>query len=222
MKTYFILLLSSFLIPFLFSFERQIFFIKNLKFVFKSVFVVAIPYLIWDEIFTSNKIWGFSSEHIVGFKILNLPIEEILFFVVVPYVIIFVYEVINFYLKDKVINLQKKIFLFASILNFVLAMILIDKTYTATQLIVTSLFFFFAYFFGCKTLERKNFWVLIFISFVPFFIVNYFLTSLPVVWYNENKITGLRIITIPIEDFLYHFTMTSFYILSYNYFKLKK
>lgn len=222
MKTYFIILLSSFIIPFIFSFEKQIFFIKNYKSVLKSILVVAIPYLIWDEIFAFNKIWGFSSERTVGLKIFNLPIEEILFFVIVPYALIFIYEVINFYLRDKTLQIDKRIYLASAIVFIIFSILFHSKTYTFSQSILTALFFISAFYLKWKILETKNFWILIFISYIPFFVVNYFLTSFPVVWYNQNEIIGFRVITIPVEDFFYHFTLTSFYLLAYNYFKQKR
>jgi lycopene cyclase domain-containing protein len=222
MKAYLILLISIFFIPFLFSFEKKIYFIKNLISVLKSILVVAIPYLIWDELFTANGIWGFSDKHIIGLKILSLPLEEVLFFVVVPYSIIFLFEVFNFYVKDKVISINRLLLIFLAASFLVLTLIFYSKTYTAIQALIFSIFFTSAYFVKFEILSSRNFWIFIFLSFIPFFVVNYFLTSLPIVWYNESKIIGLRIITIPVEDFFYHFTLTSFYLLAYKYFQLKK
>lgn len=82
MTEYSILLISSIIVPLIFSFEKQIFFIKKIKQVLLSIVIVGIPYLIWDEIFTQNKIWGFSEGRVSNFKIFSLPIEEVLFFVV--------------------------------------------------------------------------------------------------------------------------------------------
>jgi lycopene cyclase domain-containing protein len=49
------------------------------------------------------------------------------------------------------------------------------------------------------------------IILIPFLIVNGILTGAftpsPVVWYNDSENLGLRIITIPIEDLGYAFTM---------------
>lgn len=222
MKTYLILLISVIIIPLLFSFEKNLYFIKNLKNVFKSISVVSIPYLIWDELFTSNKIWGFSDEHLIGLKILNLPVEEILFFFVVPYSLIFLYEVFNYYVHDRSISNKSSIFVFLVIIFSVLAVIYSSKIYTAIQFFLISLFFLSAYYIKWKILSSKNFWIFILFSFGPFFIINYFLTSIPVVWYNENEIIGLRLISIPVEDLFYHFTLTTFYLLVYKYFQSKK
>jgi len=45
------------------------------------------------------------------------------------------------------------------------------------------------------------------ISLVPFLIMNGILTSLPVVEYNPQHIMGIKIFTIPIEDFGYLFLL---------------
>jgi lycopene cyclase domain-containing protein len=49
------------------------------------------------------------------------------------------------------------------------------------------------------------------ISILPFLIVNGILTGMftpsPIVWYNESHIIGWRIVTIPIEDLFYCFSM---------------
>ena len=43
------------------------------------------------------------------------------------------------------------------------------------------------------------------VSLIPFFLVNGILTSIPIVWYDNAENLGLRIFTIPIDDFIYLF-----------------
>jgi len=50
--------------------------------------------------------------------------------------------------------------------------------------------------------------------------VNYILTSLPVVTYNSEAIWGKRILTIPVEDFLYSYVLLSLCL--YVYFLVQK
>jgi lycopene cyclase domain-containing protein len=42
------------------------------------------------------------------------------------------------------------------------------------------------------------------ISLLPMFVVNGFLTALPVVIYNDSQNLGIRLGTIPVEDFAYN------------------
>jgi hypothetical protein len=62
---------------------------------------------------------------------------------------------------------------------------------------------------------------------IPFFIVNGILTSLPVIWYNNQATLGIRIGTIPVEDFIYNGGLLLLAIMGYEwsnrkFFKLKK
>ena len=50
---------------------------------------------------------------------------------------------------------------------------------------------------------------------ILFAIFNHVLTSLPVVTYSPQAITGIRAGTIPIEDFFYNFSLLSFYLIIY-------
>jgi lycopene cyclase domain-containing protein len=46
---------------------------------------ILVIYLVWDTWAISRKNWYFDGAQIIGFKILGkIPIEEILFFVIVP------------------------------------------------------------------------------------------------------------------------------------------
>ncbi|WP_435524242.1 lycopene cyclase domain-containing protein [Chryseobacterium indoltheticum] len=46
---------------------------------FKSALIVAFIFICWDIWFTKIGVWWFNDRYVIGWKILNLPIEEILF-----------------------------------------------------------------------------------------------------------------------------------------------
>lgn len=217
MTEYSILMFLSFIIPFLFSFEKQIFFIKRIKEVLISILLVGIPYLIWDALFTKHKIWGFSEGRVSDLKFFLLPLEEVLFFVVVPYALIFIYEVLNFYFRDRVIHLNLNYYLIIALAFLFLSIIAYPRIYTTTQMLVTALLFLFISVFKIDIIRKKNYWLFILISFIPFLVVNYFLTSIPIVWYDNSENLSIRILTIPLEDFFYHYTYSSFVIIVYSY-----
>jgi lycopene cyclase domain-containing protein len=60
---------------------------------------------------------------------------------------------------------------------------------------------------GTRLIQRPLFWVFLLVMFCFKLIVNGYLTWRPIVIYGAQHQLGLRIITIPIEDFLFGFSM---------------
>jgi lycopene cyclase domain-containing protein len=152
---------------------------------------------------------------------IGLPIEEIMFFIVVPYSCIFIYENLVHFIGEKNLFFNKWLYLFPSVIFIILGIIFYRQDYTILAMFSCALFFIIATVFYPTILKMRNYWLYIIISFVPFIIFNYLLTSLIVVYYNPNAIWGIRITTIPLEDFFYNFAMLSFYLMAYIYFKNK-
>ncbi|HMA83244.1 MAG TPA: lycopene cyclase domain-containing protein [Candidatus Thermoplasmatota archaeon] len=217
------------LFPLLFSFKWVFPYYKNYKPLFASILIVGGIYILWDIIVTFRGDWWFNHEYLIdlGFTIGGIPLEEALFFVVVPYSCIFIYENLQYFFKDKNISFNKWIYYAISILLFIIALIYYHQEYTILALLSVSTFFIIAATWFPDLLQSRNYWAYILISFVAFIIFNYLLTSIPVVLYNPNAIWGGtvdqlwygRFITIPFEDFFYNFSMLSFYLLVYRYFK---
>jgi lycopene cyclase domain-containing protein len=60
-----------------------------------SISLSAIPYLIWDVWATDRGHWSFNTKYITGNYIYNLPVEEVLFFFVIPFCILFCWTLIS-------------------------------------------------------------------------------------------------------------------------------
>jgi lycopene cyclase domain-containing protein len=187
---------------------------KKLPSVFCSIIIVSSVFISWDIFATANHHWGFNERFIIGFTIFSLPIEEILFFITTPYSCIFIFECIEYYLKDKIIITRKVHFLLFLIFTAA-SFFLRTKPYTCVVLAFCALFFILARFLFKQIIGSRNYWLYIGISFLPFLAINYILTSLPVVLYNPLAICGLHVFTIPLEDFFYSYSMLSFYLLCY-------
>ena len=89
MSYYLAILLFSISIPFVFSFHKKIEFYKKFNILPKVLIFSALPYIIWDLIFTEMGVWGFDKLYTSEFYIYNLPIEEILFFLIIPFCCLF-------------------------------------------------------------------------------------------------------------------------------------
>ena len=83
------------LIPLIASFHPKLKFYKQWKYYLPAMAIVAVVFLIWDEIFTQAGIWGFTETYLLGLTIGNLPVEEILFFVCIPYACVFTYYAVK-------------------------------------------------------------------------------------------------------------------------------
>jgi lycopene cyclase domain-containing protein len=51
----------------------------------RSVLPVAVAFLLWDEVAIAAHVWAYNPGYITGLQIpVRVPIEEVLFFVVIP------------------------------------------------------------------------------------------------------------------------------------------
>jgi len=71
-------------------------------------------------------------------------------------------------------------------------------------------------------LRQRLFWVFWLTVTVLMFIVNGYLTWRPIVIYNEAKMLGVRLFTIPIEDFFFGFSLIGLNLIIWEYFNRKK
>ena len=215
--------------PFLFSFKWVFPYYKNYKPLVASIIIVGGVYIFWDILVTWRGDWWFNHEYLVdlGFTIGGIPLEESLFFVVVPYSCIFIYENLQYFFTDREIPFNKSVYYLIATLLAIAGLFFYHQDYTILALLSASSFLFIAASWFQEILRSRNFWLYIAISFVAFLIFNYLLTSIPIVLYNPNAIWGGtveqiwygRFITIPFEDFFYNFSMLSFYLFVYRYFK---
>ncbi|MDO9376776.1 MAG: lycopene cyclase domain-containing protein [Ferruginibacter sp.] len=204
--TYFLVLAAALAGPLALSFDKKVAFYKSWKYVFPAMIIPAILYIGWDIFFTSVGVWSFNENYITGFHLVNLPIEEMLFFFVVPYCCLFIYACIQTYFP----KLQPGSFTKAS--WWVLAVSLVGIGIFFYQRYYTSWAFFFCGLFMVTIsaapkwfpgLNRTAFFVSYLLILIPFLFVNGVLTSLPVVLYNDAENLGIRIYTIPFEDVFY-------------------
>jgi lycopene cyclase domain-containing protein len=215
MNTYLIINLLIIIFPLALSFDKKVAYYKNIKPIIVSTIFIGAIYIIWDSVAVSRGDWSFNQIFVTGYNLFNLPVEEILFFITVPYSCIFIYEVIRSYFQEKELNLNRYIIIFFIIFFTGLAVIFNSQYYTFTVLLFSAVFLILALSFYRSILKSRVYWTTILISYLPFLIVNYFLTSLPVVVYNKKAIWGIRVITIPLEDFLYSYSLISFWLIVY-------
>lgn len=220
--TYLALMLFSFAGPFFLSFSKHVQFIKKWKYLPIPLLVTTTYFVLWDSIFTKIGIWHFNENYILGYKILHLPIEEWMFFFIIPFCCVFIYECANYYIKkDFLQEYAYKINAVILVFISVVAILNFNKIYTAFNFIsAATLMAYVQFILKPKWLGR--FYVGYLFSLIPFFIVNGILTYLPVVTYNNAENLGIRLFTIPIEDTIYCLLLLLMNVAMYEYFKGKK
>jgi len=201
----------SFAGPFLLSFDKKVHFYTHWKTLFPAILVVGTGFIAWDIYFTENGIWGFNPDYLSGITIINLPIEECLFFFTVPYACVFIYEVMRAYFpKFRPAQLAYGFSFVFTLTAISLALVFSQNWYTFYALLGAGLLNWIIY-FGWTPKWYPYFVISFIITMIPFLIVNGVLTGAvtpePVVWYNENHIMGPRVVTIPVEDIFYNFFM---------------
>ncbi len=224
-NTYFyaVILLITLIGPLSFSFDKRVHYYTYFNYTFLSSLVVATPFIFFDMLYTYYSVWGFNDLYHLPFYIFNLPVEEFLFFFIVPFSCNFIYlNVCKYFSKIQLPKLNSLLIL-GAIVCFLLAFMFYNKSYTCFTFLSTALLLLYL---KVQKANFTNFVILSYIlSCIPFILINGVLTGMltqnPVVWYNSNEIIGIRCITIPIEDFSYSFNLLVLNFISLEYFKSK-
>ncbi len=203
---YLIIDLACISIPFAFSFHPRLGFRKQWKYFFPACLGTAIVFLVWDYFFVRGNVWSFNSRYITGVYLFGLPLEECLFFICVPYACMFTYHAITLFFKSSRYIQAANYFSWCLVAFLVVSGVLnIGRLYTSVT------FLLLAVFLVVLLVRRVSFLPQFYMTFaiilVPFFVSNGLLTGTglaePVVRYNDNFNTGIRLLTIPFEDTFY-------------------
>lgn len=212
--------------PIIRSFEPRIKYASKWYALFPALILTGAFFLIWDHWFTLSGVWEFNPRYLLGFYIFQLPIEEWLFFITVPFACIFIYEVLIYFFPKDIFKSAGKPFVFVMIpVLLLLALLNFDKMYTAVNFIVGAIALVIHWvIFKDKFLGRFLFAYLV--HLIPFILCNGVLTGgitpEPVVIYNNAENLGIRIWTVPIEDTIYSMTLLLMNVSLYEYFKKRK
>ena len=220
--TYLALMILSLAYPLAQSFEKRVKMYTRFKPILGGILFMMLVFIPWDIAFTVNSFWGFNDAYITGIKLFHLPVEEWMFFLLIPYCCFFVHFVAEYFIKiDWLFDWRRVIGWLIVIVFSIIGLLHIENWYTATAFLGCSsfltllLFTRFDFFLG-------RFWITYLICIIPFVIVNGQLTHPPVVWYNDAQNLGQRLhlegwANIPLDDFAYNMLMLLMSISGYYY-----
>ena len=210
---YLILNIISIAFPLLLSFDKNVKYITKWRYTVISILLTSLIFIPWDAYFTAIGVWGFNEQYLTGIHFFGLPMEENLFFITIPFACIFVMECVRYYLPKFVsavdVHLNWVLLVVFNVLTIWLIVLYWGRWYSMSAmigaLVAVNL---------CCFLVR-NYIALALVSYllicIPFLIINGALTGAfseaPVVWYNPEEFSGIRVWTIPMEDFYYNLLM---------------
>jgi len=217
MWLYIILLLCSVSVPLVLSFDKKLHFYKQWRYIIQSILIIAVFYILADIYLTKHSVWGFDSRYHLNILIANLPLEEWLFFLFIPYACLFLHASIVLYFPELKLNLIWTRILIVILVLTASAVVLFnfDKIYTVYifSLVIVALLLSLV----DTTNQISSYFISFLLILIPFIIVNAILTGSflhhQVVWYNDQENMGIRILTIPVEDVGYAFSMILFNLL---------
>ena len=223
--TYLLINIFSAIVPFLFSFYPDIRFNKHFKAFFAANLIASVCFITWDVLFTAKGVWGFNDNYTLGFTLFNLPVEEVMFFVFIPFACVFTYHCLNtFYTISWPLWVERTVVIVLAGLLFVVGIVNLGRAYTSVSCISTAVLLITLE-FVLKVKWLPGFLSIFPLLLIPFFIVNGILTGTglqaPVVWYNNEENLGIRMLTIPVEDVAYALEMMLFNLFFYEKFKQK-
>lgn len=221
--TYLFLLIISLAVPLVLSFDKRKQFDKKIRYILPAILITAVFFLIWDINFTRSGIWSFNMEYTLGINLWSLPVEEWLFFPVVLYGCIFIYEIVK-------INLEKqdytKLFVAISVAIIVgfglISFYFKDKAYTFMAFLLPAVFMGYTIFRNLLQPNITHVYITYFFSLLPLLFIYGILAALPLVEYHPDHILGIRIVHIPVEDFAFFFLMILMVTTIYEFLKLRK
>ncbi len=204
---YLIINCASFIVPFIFSFHPKLAFYKHWKSAWLAILISALIFVLWDVLYTYLGVWGFNSKYVLGIYFFNLPIEEVLFFFCIPYSCLFTIHCLDLLIrKESLVYSEKTATLLLLTGLFCIGLFNMGCLYTTAS--VSGLLALILWLkFGLQVNWLGRFYFYYLMLLIPFFIVNGILTGTgldeAVVWYNNFENMGIRVLTIPLEDFIY-------------------
>lgn len=211
MSLYLIVVIVVIAGPLALSFEKNLMLYKRWKYLFPAILITMFLFGTWDVIFTHIGCWEFNPMHNSGIYFYKLPLEEYLFFISIPYACAFSYYALKFHFPNYQVGVKgtQVITVLLSVGSLILALTNMDRTYTFVNFLVLAVILVFTYKYTRSVLQH---YLAIFpILLIPFFVVNGILTGSgieqEVFSYDQDKILGVHLFTMPLEDMFYAFSL---------------
>lgn len=192
-------------VPLLVGAWRRAWFYDRLGVALRATLLVAVPFVAWDAAVTGRH-WWFNPAYVLGEEAFGLPLEELLFFVAVPLACLFTWERVLGGARATVRHPAVLGWLYPLVwamapLGLVVAAQGLE--YTGYALIALGVVALLDHALGVGLLLAPRALAYFGVVLLLTVVCNGYLTARPVVLYGESYQLGVRLSTIPVEDFVY-------------------
>jgi len=219
--TYLLTDLILLLLPVALFSTKKMEFARNSKFIILSVLINVFVFSIPTEFLTQLKVIVFNPPYLTGMTLWELPIEELLFSLILPLAGTAIYIFLNIRYPD---NTADKYSLAVSniMLGICIAMLYFGYTKLYTVFTFAILLIFIVYVeYVNKIRFMYRFYRAFLVSLIPFYFAYAVLTSVPVIQYNTKETLDFNLVYIPFETHFYFMGMLLLSIFLYEVFKAR-
>ncbi len=194
---------ATFAIPFAASLSVKTPFYRNWKYVIAALSITALLFVLWDEVFTQLGIWHVNERYVTGIYIGSLPLEEVLFFICLPYALLFAFFALNeMNEKDYLFPHQELISSALIIVLLIAGMYYREKIYTGATFLLLAVFLAFQL-LRLRPRYMGRFYFTVLVLLVPLWafaaIFSGVFTDEPLVHYNTAHHLGFMVGALPVE-----------------------
>ncbi len=196
-----ILLLIIAFIPLLFGSENRTRIFPKLKYFIPAIIFTEAVFIIWNNRFAQMGIWSYNPDYLSGKEIFNLPWEIWLYYIVISWVSLFIYE----WVKIKFSRIQlANVFVVVSLVLLVvfglIAFFFKAKIYTFFTFFLLTIYFGYTLFRNRFKRHLTGFYLTFFILLIPYFLLSLILVTLPVISYLPEYELPFRLLQVPVEN----------------------
>lgn len=167
----------------------------------KPMMILSACFILWDYLFTSWGIWAFNEKYYSGIRWIGLPVEEWIWFWVIPFCSLFIYEIVKqkFYCD---LQTDRRLSWAMLMILTVLYLLNFDRLYSCWSLAAAIFVVSLSILWQLKGMAV--FMVSFLCNLIPMYLFNGMLTGLfteeALVMYNPKEFSNLRLGSFPIED----------------------
>ncbi|MEZ6330470.1 MAG: lycopene cyclase domain-containing protein [Candidatus Saccharimonadales bacterium] len=215
--TYYLFNLLVFLPVLVLSFTTDVKPHRHVRGLLAGFLLVSVPFMLWDIWAAQAGHWGFNEAYITGPYLFGVPLEEYLFFITVPFAMIYVWGVVKKYVTDRATAGFFPLLAFGITAGYSVWLLVNywGNGYTRSVAIAAIIAVLVAA--VSRIAYTWRFWTFQVVLLGLFLVFNSLLTMLPIITYGPDAIIGFKIGDIPIEDFLFNFAFINLFLLVYTF-----